>query len=144
MRLKLQTDYALRVLMDLARRRASATTRQVAADYAISREHVVKVVQRLASLELVTTRPGRGGGVELARPPEEIDVGEVVEALEGRDGVLDCVLDSDACVLEPGCRLRRHLIRAEDAFFDSLRGLSLAALVTNPRKERGIARLPIH
>ena len=144
MKLRLQTDFALRLLMDLARRDAPATLAHVAADYDISREHLVKVAQRLAALGYVNTRPGRGGGVELAADPKSIDVGEVLAGMEGREGVLDCVSDSSACVLEPGCRLRRLLMRAEDAFYDTLRGTTLASLVSHPTPGRGIARLPLN
>ncbi|GJM20583.1 MAG: transcriptional regulator [Planctomycetota bacterium] len=144
MKLRLQTDYALRLLMDLARRDAPSTLAQIAADFDISREHLVKVAQRLAALGYVTTRAGRGGGVELAADPEAIDVGEVLAAVEGRSGVLDCVNDSSACVLEPGCRLRRLLMRAESAFYDTLRGTTLASLVSRPTPGRGIARLPLN
>ena len=144
MRLRLQTDYALRLLMDLAVRGSPATLAHVAADFDISREHLVKVAQRLSSLGYVRTRSGRGGGVELALPAEEIDVGEVLAGMEGREGVLDCVTNSAACVLEPGCRLRVLLMRAEDAFYETLRGTTLASLVSKPTPGRGVARLPLN
>ena len=80
--------------------------------------------------------------MSLARAPSDIDVAEVVGLFEGRDGVLDCVADPAVCLLEPGCRLRRKLMAAEQAFYDSLAGTTLDELIRRPVADRGVARLP--
>lgn len=140
MRLTLHTDFGLRTLMYLAHVEGRASAAVLAKAYGISREHLVKVVQSLTRLGLVETKPGRGGGVQLAQDPASIDIGEVIASLEGH-GVLECVENPEACILEPGCRLRRKLMTAERAFYDSLRGTSLADLVARPTPGRGVARL---
>ena len=152
MQLKLKTDYGLRVLLYLARRAdlegdwtavepVSAET--VASAFDISREHLVKVVQNLTRLGYVSTRAGRGGGLLLAEDPEVIDVGEVIERLEGREGGLDCVATPKVCVLEPGCRLRRKLMEAEAAFFDALRGTTVAELASVRGRRGGLLNLDL-
>jgi Rrf2 family nitric oxide-sensitive transcriptional repressor len=143
MQLTLHTDYGLRALMFLAHAGRRCSTSAMAEAYDISRDHLVKVIQHLAELGLVKTFAGRGGGVELARDPVSIDVGDVAASLEGANGVLECISDPSVCVLEPGCRLRRKLISAERAFFDTLRGTTLADLVETPRPGRGVARLAV-
>ncbi len=143
MRLRLQTDYALRVLIYLARSDGLVRVESVAEAYDVSREHLVKVVQALARHGWVTTRAGRGGGVRLTGSAADVDVGEVVAAFEGRQGVLECVLEPETCVLEPGCRLRRKLIEAEAAFYAVLEGMTLADLVARPGPSTGLARLPV-
>lgn len=143
MHLKLQTDFGLRILIYLARQGGRVPVDTVASAYDVSREHLVKVAQRLQKLGYIRTYAGRGGGMELARAPAAVDVGEVVARLEGRDGVLECVADSSVCVLEPGCRLRRLLISAEQAFYDALTGSTLADLVHRPHPRHGLARLPL-
>ena len=68
MRLTLQTDYALRLLMYLAvqgERRSSI--REIADQYGISENHLMKVTQRLASLGYVDALRGRHGGPSVAR-----------------------------------------------------------------------------
>lgn len=142
MRLKLQTDYALRVLLWLAATRRQATADGLAAAFGASREHLVKVVQELARAGLVSTRPGRGGGVRLARPPEELRVAEVVARFEGRDAVVACLTDPRACGLHPGCDLRRLLRDAEQAFYDTLGTVTLADLAAGSRK--ALARVGAH
>ena len=83
MRLSLQTDYALRTLIFLAGRPGRATVAQIAEFFHISRDHVAKVVQLLARQGFVRSIRGIGGGVELARSPESISVGEVITVTEG-------------------------------------------------------------
>lgn len=141
MRLKLQTDYALRVLLYLAAARRLCPVDEMATAFDISREHLVKVVQQLARDGDVTTRAGRQGGVELARPAAEIGVAAVVGRFEGRRQVLECVQQPSVCVLEPGCDLRRLLIAAEQAFYDTLGDVTVADLVR--RRRGGIANLAI-
>src|SRR5262245_49523080 len=113
MRLKLQTDYALRTLLFLAAAPRICSVDDIAGAFGISREHLVKVVQELARRGFVKTTVGRAGGAQLAREPASITVAEVVEAFEGRQQVLECLAQPEVCVLEPGCDLRRLLIKAE-------------------------------
>lgn len=136
MRLTLHTDYALRTLLYLAHTGRPAPVDEIATAYSISREHLVKVVQKLARLGYVSTRSGRGGGMSLARDPAQIKVSEVVADIEGRDRVLDCVLQPRTCVLEPGCGLRRLLMQAEDAFYETLSETTIAALA-RPKSGKG-------
>jgi len=143
MRLKLQTDYALRVLLTLGRSGESAPVGAIAEALEVSHDHLVKVVQRLAREGWVTTRPGRGGGVALSADPATITVADVVGAFEGRQQVLDCVLQPETCVLEPGCSLRRLLMSAEDAFFDVLADKTIADLCGSRSRTGGLANISL-
>ena len=82
MKLRIQTDYALRTLMYLGYTGRSARAEDIADQFVISKDHLVKVIQLLAKLGYVRTTRGRGGGVSLAMPPDEIDVGAALELLE--------------------------------------------------------------
>ena len=136
MRLTLHTDYALRTLLYLEHTGRPAPVDAIAEAFAISRDHLVKVVQTLTRLGYVSTRSGRGGGVSLARDAAQIKVSDVVADVEGRHQVLDCVLQPQTCVLEPGCGLRRLLMQAEDAFYEALAGATIAELA-HPRSRKG-------
>jgi Rrf2 family protein len=85
------TDYSLRLLMYLAAApERRATIAEVARAYAISEHHMVKVVHVLGKEGYLTNTRGRGGGVQLARPAREINVGRVVRATEGADRPAEC------------------------------------------------------
>ena len=143
MRLTLHTDYALRTLLYLAHTGRPAPVDAIAGAFSISRDHLVKVVQTLTHAGYVRTRAGRGGGVSLARDPATMRVSDVVADVEGRQQVLDCVLQPKTCVLEPGCGLRRLLMQAEDAFFEILAGATIAELARPKSRKGGLYNLAL-
>jgi len=128
------SDYALRVLMYVAQRGdAQSTIAEIAAAHAVSENHLMKVVQRLARRGYLTTSRGRGGGIRLARPPSAITVGAVVRDLEPMAAVECLVPDYDrACRLFPRCRLMQIMRDAQQAFLGELDRCSLAELVGRP------------
>ena len=131
MRLALHTDYALRVLIFLAIHGHRAKIGQIAEFFHISRDHLAKVVQRLNQELFIRTIRGVGGGLELARRPEEIRIGDVIERFEGGMHLLDCVVVEDVCVIQPGCRLRNVLIEAEQVQLNYLNSVTLADVVAS-------------
>ena len=83
MRLKVHTDYALRILMYLALKKDGlATITEIAATYDISKNHLMKVAYKLVVAGYVESVRGRGGGLRLAKPVEAIILGEVVRKTE--------------------------------------------------------------
>jgi Rrf2 family protein len=64
---------------------------------------LTKVISRLATAGLVTTSRGMGGGVSLARSPEEVTLLQVVEAVDGPIVLNHCLLRSGTCDREPSC-----------------------------------------
>jgi Rrf2 family nitric oxide-sensitive transcriptional repressor len=131
--LSLQTDYALRTLIYLAGRPGRTQIGQVAAFYGISVHHVAKVANQLARWGYIRSVRGIGGGIELARRAEDIRVGEVVEASEGKMHLLECVgADENAdnvCVIQPACKLRGVLAHAEQIQMDYLNSVRLSDVV---------------
>lgn len=122
MRLAAFTDYGLRILMRLADTPdGSLSSRDIADEFRISRHHLAKVAQDLARGGYVTTQRGAGGGIRLARPPEEIPLGEVVRHLEQRFAIVECFrADGGECVLKPRCRLKPRLAAARESFLKEL------------------------
>lgn len=131
MRLNSFTDYSLRVLMYLAAQPdRRATIGEIAACFAISRNHLMKVVQFLGKAGLLRNVRGRGGGLELARAAATINVGAVVRATEGAARPAECFdREANTCVIVPGCRLRGVLAEAVAAFEAVLDRYTLADLV---------------
>ena len=128
MQLSLFSDYSLRVLLYLAvRPEKIATIREIAETYRISKNHLMKVVNELARRGYVKTTRGHAGGLSLALPPEEINIGEVLALLEKRIPLLECFDDArNTCLLSPECRLKGALAKAQKAFFNTLEEYTLA------------------
>ena len=135
MHLTVFSDYTLRVLMYLALDRTRlATIPEIAAAYGISENHLMKVAHQLARAGIVESVRGKGGGIRLARAPEEIRLGEIVRASEGNAPIVECLSgDPKACRITSTCRLKGILADAFEALYDSLDEHTLADLVARPR-----------
>ncbi len=138
MRLTVFSDYTLRVLMYLALDRTRlATIPEIATAYGISENHLKKVVHQLARAGIVESVRGKGGGICLARAPEEIRLGEIVRASEGDAPIVECLSgDPQACRITSSCRLKGVLVNAFEALYDSLDEHTLADLMERPRELR--------
>jgi Rrf2 family nitric oxide-sensitive transcriptional repressor len=143
MQLRTYSDFSIRVLMQAALCRPERiTVDEVAATYGISRHHLVKIVHDLGRSGYLATRRGIGGGFTLARPPEEIRLGEVIRMGEKSDKVIDCFDAANrTCRLLPCCRLKSVLDEAAAAFFTVLDGYTLADLITQPSRMRTVLGL---
>jgi Rrf2 family nitric oxide-sensitive transcriptional repressor len=130
MRLTVFTDYTLRTLIYLAVRPDQLVTiSDIAAAYQISNNHLMKVVHKLALSGDVTTVRGQRGGLRLARPPDEINVGAVVRRSEQDLDVMPCFGAQGVCVIKPECVLASVVHQALSAFMAALDGYTLADLV---------------
>ena len=131
MRLSLFSDYSLRVLMFAALKEEMFSISEVAEAYNISRHHLVKVVNYLAKLGYLETRRGRGGGIALGMPPEDIRIGMVVRRTEDTPFIVECFdKQHNTCPINGSCRLKGALAQAESAFYETLDRHTLRDLVT--------------
>ena len=99
-----QADYAMRAVLYLATYRL-ANTREIAKAQSVPREYLAKIVQSLAKAGIVRTQRGVGGGISLARPPEEINMFDVLEAIEGPLTINRCFSHPDECPRESFCAM---------------------------------------
>ena len=138
MRLTSYSDYALRMLMYLAvKQDRLATIAEIAASYDISENHLMKVAHQLGVGGYVETVRGRGGGLRLAKPMEDILLSDVVRYTEPDMAIASCFEPLDVpCAIGSCCILKGALAKARDAFMEVLEGYSLADLV-RPRARLG-------
>jgi Rrf2 family nitric oxide-sensitive transcriptional repressor len=145
MRLTLHSDYALRTLIYLGLRRdRRVSIGEIAEAHRISENHLVKVVHNLGRGGFVETTRGKGGGLRLARAPEEIRVGDVVRFTEEDMALVPCfreAAESAGCALINACRLQLLLGEALTAFMAVLDSRTLADLLTGPNREVMAGRL---
>lgn len=144
MRFTRHTDYALRVLMFLGLKPQGemATIKEISDRYAISENHLMKVVHRLGQNGLIETVRGRQGGIRLARSPGEIGIGDVVRRCEEDLRLVECFdPTTNTCRIASFCVLPMVLNEALAAFFAVLDRFTLADLM-NSRQDLASVLLP--
>lgn len=122
------SDYAIRVLMYLAVSGDQLTSsREVSEVYDLSFDHIAKVSQFLVREGYVVAVRGRAGGMQLAKDPSEITIGEVLRKSEAGSGLVECMRGEPVhCVLAPVCGLNPIFAEANEAFFKTLDKRTLA------------------
>lgn len=144
MKLTNYTDYALRVLIYLAvkDKDEKSTITEITEAYQISRNHLTKVIHQLGQIGVITTTRGRGGGITLAKSPEDIIVGHVVRKTEDNFHMVECFKEEgNTCVLTPICGLRGVLHEALMAYFAVLDNYTIADIVKEPGAYRELLNI---
>lgn len=138
MQLTKHTDYALRVLIYLSLQEEGyrSTITEISDHFEISRNHLVKIVNRMGKLGYVHTIRGKSGGITLKQHPQEIGIGHVVRNMENSLDIVDC--STPPCPIRGSCKLKGILNNARDAFLDVLDQYTLADLMKNPNQLRQI------
>jgi len=143
MRLTLHTDYALRLLiflgLDPDQRR---TIEEAAVHYGISRNHLMKVALTLTQNGFVDSIRGRNGGLLLAKPAAEINIGAVIRKTEDNFNLVECFdRATNTCPIVSSCQLKGPIAEAMQAFIAVLDRYTLADLLANPSTARNLRRL---
>jgi Rrf2 family transcriptional regulator, nitric oxide-sensitive transcriptional repressor len=131
MKLSLFTDYAFRLLIQAATMNPALVTIPSAAKaYGISQHHLTKIANELVRGGFLAATRGRNGGMQLAKPANEINVGSVVRLCESSIPLVECFNRArNTCVITPHCTLKNILGTAEQAFYAVLDRHTLADLI---------------
>lgn len=129
MKLTRFSDIGLRVLMYLAKetRSPAVTVAEVAVQFDVPHNHLVKVVGALAKMGWIDAVRGRNGGIRLAIEPEKLRIGVALRVLEGDTELVDC--EGLGCRLSNDCVLRNALRVGVEAFYDTMNRYTLADIV---------------
>lgn len=133
MHLTQYSNFTLRTLQLVALRAPEiVTVDEVARAHRISKAHLVKVAGELARRGYVETIRGRRGGMRLARPAEQITVGEIIRWTEAPLELVECFNpETNSCPLLGVCHLSRGLHRAMRAFLSVLDDLTISDIALN-------------
>src|SRR6218665_416066 len=135
MRLSKQTNYAVRTLGYCAGHEPRPSrVSDIARTYAISEMFLFKIILPVAKNGLLETVRGRRGGVRLARPADEINLGDVLRLTEESFALSECMEhEPEACPLRGHCLYTQALDRALTAFLDVIGEYTIADLARNAR-----------
>lgn len=131
------TDFSLRVLIYLGTKEKNelSTIQAISDAYNISKNHLMKVTHELGKLGYIETIRGRGGGIRLAKEPEDINIGQVVRHTEDDFHLVECFdCKTNTCVISPVCGLKGALNRALFAYLKVLDEYTLADFLHQKHK----------
>jgi Rrf2 family iron-sulfur cluster assembly transcriptional regulator len=131
--LRRNTDYALRLMIGLARRQGdgAVSTRVLADEQDVSYQLACKLMQRLHEARLVESCMGPKGGFRVSRGPGEINLLEVVEAVQGPVRLNRCLMDDGACPRKANCPVRARIGELQGRMEEYLQSVTLKELVTD-------------
>lgn len=127
MRVSTRGRYGTRLMVDLAQHFTDGPIplAEIAKRQDLSAKYLEQLIILLKGAGLIRSARGRRGGYMLARKPEDISVGEIVETLEGRLAVVDCVTDPELCYRSPECPTREIWVGVTDVLKNQLFSLTL-------------------
>lgn len=139
LRLTNAADYAIRAMIHLAciPEDGVAMASDIARIHGIPASFAAKILRSLVRAGLLRSTRGVKGGFALARPATEITLLDVVEAIEGPLGIVDCTSEPCACGLADECPAHPVWANVQAKIAELLRAATLEDLVSSPRRRRG-------
>lgn len=102
MQLNLTTDYAIRIVLYLAMKKAAVSSKELSQGLGVPPAYVLKITRRLAGVGLVSASVGMKGGISLAKAPEDISLLEIIQVMENTIQINRC--------LEADCYCSRYAV----------------------------------
>ena len=136
MKLSTRARYGAKAMAELASAYPGPTlsVKDIAAKQRISPKYLEQIMASLRAAGLVKGVRGMHGGYALTRPPRDITVKDVFEAVEGSVGPVDCVDHPEACEMKGVCPTRDTWVEMAESIGRVLKGTTLQDLAE--RKER--------
>lgn len=123
-------DYAVVILAELAREPAVLSATALASATNLSETTVAKILKVLARENLLTATRGAAGGYALTRAATQITVGDIIQAMDGPMGIVDCVEESRAeCQLSESCKMKTNWSLVNDSILSVLARITLADMI---------------
>jgi len=142
MKLSTKGDFATRVLLELSAAEGprALSVHELSGRTGISAKYLEQIMMRLRAANMVRSTRGAHGGYELAKPAQNLTVGEVIRVMDGPLAPSPCASQSAhvpcplyRCPTEESCVLRGLWLDVRDAISEVLDGTTFAELVHRQR-----------
>lgn len=136
-------DYGTLVLTHMAGSPARVfSAAELAGILKLGQPTVSKLLKSLGQHGLVNSSRGPKGGYMLARPAEQINIAQIIDALDDQPfGLTECTSTPGVCSAEPGCAIRTNWERINSIVRRTLEDVSIADMIT-PASVEPIAFYP--
>jgi Rrf2 family protein len=126
-----QADYAVRAMVHVGRLPPGSrvSTATISEAEKIPLPFLTKVIAHLVRSGLVTTNRGMGGGVSVARSPQQITLLEILEAIEGPILLNRCLQREGMCEIEHRCPVHDVWAKIQHSLVKQLGSVTVSELV---------------
>jgi Rrf2 family protein len=135
MKLSTRSRYGTRMVLNLAENYNEGPVQigQIAKHLGVSVKYLEQLIIPLKKADLIKSIRGPKGGHKLAKPPEEVTVGDIVRILEGGIDLSNCISDPKICQNTESCVTRSLWQEATDAMYDKLDSTTFADMIEKVR-----------
>lgn len=133
MKLSTRSRYGVRALLELAIDfdKGPLQIKTIATRENISNKYLEQLISTLKAAGLVVSVRGPKGGYKLARAPQDIELSEVFQVLEGPITMFDCLVDKNYCTRCGDCLTKKIWLRMQNAISDVLKSITLADMAVD-------------
>jgi len=133
-RIRRETDYAIRLLLALAKRGPEAVvpTRELQEEMQIPKQYAARVVAKLVHGGFIKALQGRSGGISLGRPAAEISLKDIILHFEPIFVISKCVENPASCPFGDTCPVRGHWCYLQSLLLKELEKITIAKLAAEP------------
>ncbi len=135
LKLSKKVEYALISLLHMAKQQTDqlTTSRELAVHFNIPSELIGKVLQSLAKNDCIRSVQGMRGGYQLAKPPEQINLANIIQAVEGPIRVVNCISSAEQCGCDQldFCNIRNPMELLQLKLIEAFNAISLKDIQNN-------------
>lgn len=137
MQITRETDYAMRCVLYLSGRSDKVVmVDEISREMATPKSFLAKILQKLVRAGVVKSFRGVKGGFQLGRQPEDINLLDVIEAVEGVVALNACAVDSSVCGFSKTCGVHTVWVTLRGEFNELLRKHTFADIAEATKKLR--------
>ena len=137
MKLSNGVEWAAHCCVSLSQAREPVAAARLAELHGVPAAYLAKHLQALSRAGVVSSTPGQVGGYALTRPPAEITLLEIVQAIDNDEPIFRCteIRQCGPLAILPErcstpCAIAQAMTTAENAWRDALARISIADLAT--------------
>jgi Rrf2 family protein len=124
-----KADYAIRCVLYLTKNQGwLATIDEISKNMHIPKTFLAKILQQLLKSGIATSTRGVKGGFQLSRNPEDINLLEIIEIIQGKSAVNICAIDGKKCSLSKKCSVHPVWVKIREQIEKELREQSFKKL----------------
>lgn len=138
MKITREADYALRIVIMLAREDKQTEAKRIAEENEIPYRFTLKILRKIVQSGIIKSYRGVNGGYVLNKEPSEITLKDVIETIDGKIAINSCMEDSEKCGRSGVCAIQRKLCIAQKAFAEELSKITFADVMAEEDRINGV------